>query len=105
MTGVQTCALPIFAPVAEELLFRGLLLRALRRRVTVVVAVGVQAIVFALVHPLLSPTLGDFAVVPALFALAVVSGVLAVRRGDISASIFLHVGFNLITVLLALTGR
>ena len=43
-------------------------------------------------------------ILPALFALAVVSGALAARRGDISASIFLHIGFNLITVLLALTG-
>ena len=59
---------------------------------------------FALVHTMLSPTLGDFAVVPALFALAVVAGVVASRRADLSAAIFLHVGFNLVTVLLALGG-
>jgi membrane protease YdiL (CAAX protease family) len=62
----------------------------------------IQALVFALVHPLLSPTLGDLAVVPALFALGVVSGTVASRRGDLSASILLHVGFNLLTVLAAL---
>lgn len=92
------------APFAEELLFRGLLLRALRRRIPTLVAVIVQAMVFAAVHPLLSPTLGDFAVVPALFALGVVCGVVASRRADLSATVFLHVGFNLVTVLLAVFG-
>jgi len=92
----------IVAPICEELLFRGLLLRALRRRMSPVMAVIVQALVFALAHPMLSPTLGDFAVVPALFLLGAVSGVVAVRRGDLSASIMMHMGFNLVTVLLAL---
>lgn len=90
------------APVCEELLFRGLLLRALRRRMSPTQAVIVQALAFALAHPMLSPTLGDFAVVPALFMLGAVSGVVAERRGDISASIMMHIGFNLVTTLLAL---
>jgi membrane protease YdiL (CAAX protease family) len=92
----------IIAPVCEELLFRGLLLRALRRRMSPEMAVIVQALAFALAHPMLSPTLGDFAVVPALFLLGAVSGVIAVRRGDLSASIMMHIGFNLVTTLLAL---
>jgi len=92
----------VIAPVCEELLFRGLLLRALRRRVSPAMAVIVQALAFALAHPMLSPTLGDFAVVPALFLLGAVSGVVAVRRGDLSASILMHIGFNLVTTLIAL---
>jgi len=92
----------IVAPVCEELLFRGLLLRALRRRMSPVMAVIVQALAFALAHPMLSPTIGDLAVVPALFMLGAVSGVVAVRRGDISASILMHIGFNLVTTLFAL---
>jgi uncharacterized protein len=92
----------IVAPVCEELLFRGLLLRALRRRMSPEMAVIVQALAFALAHPMLSPSLGDFAVVPALFLLGAVSGVVAVRRGDLSASIMMHIGFNLVTTLLAL---
>jgi CAAX protease family protein len=92
----------LVAPVCEELLFRGLLLRALRRRMSPTQAVIVQALAFALAHPMLSPTLGDFAVVPALFMLGAVSGIVAVRRGDISASILMHIGFNLVTTLLAL---
>jgi membrane protease YdiL (CAAX protease family) len=92
----------LIAPICEELLFRGLLLRALRRRMSPEGAVVVQALAFALAHPMLSPTLGDFAVVPALFMLGAVSGIVAVRRGDLSASIMMHIGFNLVTTLLAL---
>ncbi len=65
-------------------------------------AVIVQALAFALAHPMLSPTLGDFAVVPALFLLGAVSGIVATRKGDLSASIMMHIGFNLVTTLLAL---
>jgi membrane protease YdiL (CAAX protease family) len=92
----------VVAPVCEELLFRGLLLRALRRRMSPTAAVIVQALAFALAHPMLSPTLGDLAVVPAIFLLGAASGVVAVRRGDLSASIMMHIGFNLVTTLSAL---
>ncbi len=92
----------LVAPVCEELLFRGLLLRSLRRKMSPTAAVIVQALAFALAHPMLSPTLGDFAVVPALFLMGAVSGVLAVRKGDLSGSILLHIGFNLFTTIIAL---
>ena len=91
----------LVAPVCEELLFRGLLLRSLCRRVAPAVAVAISALVFALAHPMLDPTLGTLAVVPALFALGAVSGAVAVRRGDLSASILLHIGFNFLTTALA----
>jgi membrane protease YdiL (CAAX protease family) len=92
----------LVAPVCEELLFRGLLLRSLRRKMSPTAAVIVQALVFALAHPMLSPTLGDFAVVPALFLMGAASGILAVRKGDLSGSILMHIGFNLVTTILAL---
>jgi CAAX protease family protein len=92
----------LVAPVCEELLFRGLLLRALRRKMSPTAAVIVQATAFALAHPMLSPTLGDLAVVPALFLMGAVSGVVAVRKGDLSASILMHIGFNLFTTIVAL---
>ena len=92
----------LIAPVCEELLFRGLLLRSLQRRFSTVVAVSVAALVFALAHPALDPHWGTFAAVPALFALGAVSGAVAVRRGNLSASILLHIGFNLLTTVGAL---
>src|SRR6185295_13543668 len=42
----------LIAPVAEELLFRGVLLRSLLRRVSPFTAVSVAAVVFAVVHVL-----------------------------------------------------
>jgi len=105
-TGIHLALLAIVAgavaPVCEELLFRGLLLRALQRRVSPTAAVVISALVFALAHPMLSPTWGTFAIVPALFGLGAVSGAAAVERGDLSASILLHVGFNLLTTVAAL---
>jgi membrane protease YdiL (CAAX protease family) len=91
----------LVAPVCEELLFRGLLLRSLARRLPPAPAVAIAALVFALAH-LLDPTLGTLAVVPALFALGALSGVLALQTGDLSRSIMLHVGFNLLTTVAAI---
>jgi membrane protease YdiL (CAAX protease family) len=39
------------APIAEEVFFRGMLYNALRRRLPVIVAALIQAILFGLVHP------------------------------------------------------
>jgi membrane protease YdiL (CAAX protease family) len=90
----------LIAPICEELLFRGLLLRALRRRMAPEYAILVQALAFAGTHVLLSPHLGDLAVTPALMLLGVASGVATTRKGDLSPSILMHIGFNLVTTLL-----
>jgi membrane protease YdiL (CAAX protease family) len=99
--GLHLAVLALFAgliaPVCEELLFRGLLLRGLRRRFSPVVAVTLSALVFALAHPALDPSWGTFVIVPALFGMGAVSGAIAVRRGDLSVSILLHIGFNFLT--------
>jgi membrane protease YdiL (CAAX protease family) len=95
-------AVVLVAPVAEELLFRGALLRALLRRTTPAWAIFGSALAFALVHPLGDPEVGSVIVVPAILALGLVSGYLAVRSGNLSRSIMLHAGFNLLTVALVL---
>jgi membrane protease YdiL (CAAX protease family) len=48
--GVLILAL-VAAPVAEEVFFRGMLYSALRRRLPVIVAAPIQAVIFALMHP------------------------------------------------------
>ena len=93
-------AVVVFAPLAEELLFRGLLLRGLLRRFAAPAAVLLGGITFALVHlidPKAAPLLAPLALV------GVLSGVLAVRTGDLSRSILLHAGFNLLSAVLLLT--
>jgi membrane protease YdiL (CAAX protease family) len=86
-------------PAVEELLFRGALLRSLARRTTIGWAVFGSAFIFAVVHPLLDPSLGTLAVTPALLAFGLVAGYRAVVTGSLSQPILLHVGFNLLTVL------
>ena len=93
------------APVAEELLFRGALLRALQRRMTPAWAASVSALAFAAVHPLLSPSIGSVIAIPGLFALGLLSAALAIRTGNLSASILLHAGFNLLTAVSVLAAR
>jgi membrane protease YdiL (CAAX protease family) len=93
------------APLAEELLFRGALLRALMRRTTPAWAAFGSALAFAAVHPLSSPTIGSVIAVPGLFALGLVSAAVAIRTGNLSASILLHAGFNLLTAITVLAGR
>jgi membrane protease YdiL (CAAX protease family) len=90
----------LLAPVAEETLFRGLLLRSLRRRFSVEVAIVISALVFAAAHLLGDASLGVVAIFPALAVLGVVNGIAAVWTGDLSLSIPIHMGFNLVTLAL-----
>jgi len=90
----------ILAPIVEELLFRGVLLRALLRRFEPVTAVLGSAIIFALVHYIGDPNTLPF--LPALTGLGAVLALVALRSGDLSMSIFIHAGFNLTTTILFL---
>lgn len=91
----------ILAPMLEEVLFRGLLLRALLRRLPAGAAVAVSAAMFAAVHLLdLDAAVG----LPAFAVLGIVSAVFAVRTGSLARSIALHLGFNALTVVLVVSG-
>jgi membrane protease YdiL (CAAX protease family) len=90
----------VLAPVTEELLFRGALLRSLLRRMTPDRAVFVTAVVFGLVHALGDPSVGTLIALPVIMLLGVVSGYQAVRTGNLSRSVMLHMGFNTLTVVL-----
>ncbi len=87
----------VVAPVMEELVYRGLLLRSLLRRTTPACAIFVSGTIFGLAHVVLDP--GAYTALPALVAVGVISAVLAVRSGQLSRSIFFHAGFNLLTTI------
>jgi len=91
----------LIAPVAEELLFRGVLLRSLLRKTTPVIAVFVAGLLFAVVHVL--GDLGTGYYVPAFLLLGLVSGWRAVATGRIGQSICLHAGFNLLAAIQIVT--
>jgi membrane protease YdiL (CAAX protease family) len=86
------------APVAEELFFRGLLLRALQRRF----AASAHADVWAVAGSSLAFGIAHFELLqlPALVLFGAVLGALAVRTGRLGPGIFAHAAFNAVTVIL-----
>ncbi len=88
----------VLAPLAEELAFRGLLLRALLDRFRELGAVLISAAAFAALH-LLDP--GAAVVVPQLFVVGVVLALMVTRTGTMGMAVVTHTTFNL-TAFLAL---
>lgn len=77
----------IIGPFLEEVLFRGLLLRALLVAMSPARAITVSALVFALVH--------DVPSMLPVFVLGLVFGALYLRTRSIAAPFFAHLSFNL----------
>ena len=87
-----TIVVVVGAPIVEELFFRGLVLRSLQRRFGDVWAVVGSAVLFGVAHfePLQ---------LPALVALGVILGGMAVSTKRLGPSILAHAGFNLVTMV------
>ena len=85
----------LLAPLAEELVFRGVLLRALIVRRGPGFAIYVSAGVFAAIH-LLDPN--AWLVVPVLFVLGVVLAKVTISTGRLARAFLVHVAFNLVAV-------
>jgi membrane protease YdiL (CAAX protease family) len=81
----------LVAPIAEEIFFRGLVMRSLERRVGPSWAIVVSAALFGAAH--LEPL--QF---PALFTFGLVAGILATRTGRLGPAIWAHVAFNAVAV-------
>ncbi|MGH9035556.1 MAG: lysostaphin resistance A-like protein [Acidimicrobiia bacterium] len=90
----------VMAPIVEETLYRGLLFRALLRRVSPGTSVFVSALIFAAVHFVGDPN--ALRSLPALATLGVILALQALRTGSLSSSILIHAGFNLTTTVLVL---
>lgn len=94
----------VLAPITEEVMFRGVLLKALGglgRRV----AITVSALVFAGFHLFgLSGDLvrGAVLTMPTFFLMGVILASVTLRRGRLGPAIFIHSGFNLLALLVLL---
>lgn len=86
------------APIVEELFFRGLVLRSLQRRFGDTWAVIGSALVFGIAH-------FELLQLPALVALGIVLGIMAVSTKRLGPSIFTHAGFNLVTMVALAVSR
>lgn len=95
----------VLAPITEELMFRGVLLRALEPRGKRL-ALVVSALVFASVHilGLDVETLwrSSIIVLPPIFILGLVLGWITQRSGRLGPAIFLHSGWNLLAAFVLL---
>ena len=94
----------LLAPITEELMFRGVLLKALGgfgRRT----AIAVSALVFAGFH--LFGISGDFLrgailIIPTFFVMGLLLAWVTWRRNRLGPAIFIHSGFNLLALLILL---
>jgi hypothetical protein len=95
----------VLAPVTEEVIFRGVLLKALRKHSQWFIMVTTAA-VFSVVH-----VLGvDFErfwasaalVLPPIFLLGLLLARITLRTGRLGPAIFLHSGWNLLAALVLL---
>ena len=93
-------AIVVLAPLTEELLFRGTLLRSLLRKTSPELAVLISAVAFGLVHAVGDPSVGTIIALPAIVLLGIVSGYQAVKTRNLSRSILLHMGFNALSVVI-----
>lgn len=100
-------ALCVVTPLAEEVFFRGLLFRSLRRVTWVVLAVLMAGVVFGLVHYDGGSSSGVVVAVQlgllSLFGCALC--LLVQRTGRLGASIVAHATFNAVTVISLLSQR
>ena len=86
----------IAAPVVEEVLFRGVLLGWLSKRMKRPVAIVTSAAIFGLTHwegpDVLLPVIG-------LFLIGIVLAYVVTRYGNLSMAILMHAGINLLAFL------
>jgi membrane protease YdiL (CAAX protease family) len=94
----------VLAPVVEELVFRGLLLRSLARVMRAPWAILIQAFLFGLLH--LNPEAGiaNLGLVVILTGVGAVFGTAAHRLGRIGPTIIAHAIFNGVVLALVLSG-
>lgn len=88
----------VVAPLVEEFLFRGLLLKPLAERVGAPLAIGATALLFGLLH------LTDPAAVLPLIIFGVILALLRLRSGSLGPPVLLHAGNNLLAFVLAVGG-
>ncbi len=87
----------LLAPISEELVFRGVLLSAVGRRLSARWAAAVTGALFALTH--LALDFDSRTAVPALFVMGWVLAAAVQRNGRLAPAVAAHMGFNLVGVL------
>jgi uncharacterized protein len=94
----------VMAPVVEELVFRGLLLRSLLGVMGAPWAIAIQAVLFGLVHLNPEAGWGNVGLVVILTGVGAVLGVAAHRLQRLAPTIIAHAIFNAVVLALVTSG-
>jgi len=92
----------IFAPIAEEVLFRGLLQSWLAAKWGVTKGILVTSAVFSLFHFSVTQGLANIELIVSLYVLSCFLGYMYVKQRSLWASIGLHMTFNVFGVIMIL---
>ncbi|MCU0272317.1 MAG: CPBP family intramembrane metalloprotease [Acidimicrobiales bacterium] len=98
---VAVCA-ALLVPVAEEVLFRGLLLRAVRKRWNATAGIVVSSVVFVLVHVQFNGLREDLVLLGTIATYTAVLTALVVRTDRLGPSIVAHAVVNSVGVVATL---
>ena len=95
----------LVAPVMEEIAFRGLMLRAMMRRLGYWPAAGLSSLVFALLHAPSVPNLQSaIVIVLVIYVFGLLQCQLVRRQARLTPAAGVHATVNLVTLLFALGG-
>lgn len=94
----------VAAPLVEEIVFRGVVLRGLLSRYAPAAAITIQAIVFGIAHVDPMRGAGNIGLVVVLSSVGAVLGIAAYRLRRITPSIGAHAVLNAVAMTLALSG-
>lgn len=88
----------VFAPLIEEILFRGFFQNYLRRFLSSKIAISVTSIFFAFLHYASDQKFANIPLLGSLFVFSCFLGFIYERQRSLSASISLHVIFNFLSL-------
>lgn len=94
----------IAAPIVEEMVFRGVVMRGLRSRLPIVAVVAIQGLLFGIAHVDPVRGMGNIGLVMVLSAVGIAFGTGTALLGRIGPSIAAHAIFNAVVLLIVLTG-
>ena|SRR3990167_7406367 len=89
----------IFAPLIEEILFRGFLQSWIRKYLGSTSAIILSSLSFSFFHYSFGQGLANISIIGSLFPLALILGFLYEKRGSLFSSIALHSLFNTVSIL------
>ncbi len=94
----------IAAPIVEEMVFRGVVMRGLRSRMPIVMVVIVQGLLFGVAHVDPVRGVGNVGLVLVLSGVGIAFGIAVALLGRIGPSIVAHALFNGAVLLIVLSG-